>query len=484
MITQDLKPERLWYFFETLSAIPRASGNERQVLDYLKGFARERNIDFNGDKAGNMVMRGSAGGGPKDKPVVVIQSHIDMVCEKNASTIHDFDHDPIRLKRDGEWIRAEGTSLGADNGIGVAAMLAMLSDPAVKPWPVEYLFTVEEEVGLNGARALDTDLLTGSMLINLDTEEVGTLYIGCAGGRDSDLFFPMQRESTKHRMSFLQMGVSGLRGGHSGAEIHLGGSNAIKLLARVLSELRKSFPVHLVSITGGDKDNAIPREAEAVIAVPEGNADAVQEQFTRCVSHIGDAARAVEPGLQFHLKKQQNDTTPFTMDCTERLVDALMVIPHGVLAMSSIMEDLVETSSNLSSIRTGENQVHVHASHRSSVSNALSWVADVHRSIASLSGAGLEQDEGYPGWNPDPSSKLLSYASEGLRRVLGKEPAVRAIHAGLECGVIKQKVEGMDAVSMGPTIVAPHSPDERVLVESVNTFWNILIQTLELIYSP
>jgi dipeptidase D len=428
-------------------------------------------------------MRRPVGDLYRGKPVVVVQSHVDMVCEKNISTVHDFNNDPVRLKRDGAWICAEGTSLGADNGIGVAAMLAMLADPHMEPWPVEYLFTVEEEIGLNGAKALDTDMLRGSMLINLDTEEVGTLYIGCAGGRDSDLLFPMQEYTTKQSMGFLHVTVSGLRGGHSGAEIHLGGANAIKLLARVLNALRHELPVHLVSINGGDKDNAIPREADAVIAVPEGDVEKARKLFSACISRVSDVTRAVEPGVQFHLEDWSNGGTPFTSKSTGCLVDALMVIPHGVLAMSSVMENLVETSNNLSSVRTAQNRVHVHASHRSSVSDALSWVAEVHGSISRLSNAGLEQDEGYPGWNPDPSSKLLSHASEGVRRVLGKDPTIRAIHAGLECGVIKQRVKGMDAISMGPTIVAPHSPDERVHIESVDLFWNIMIQTLEIIYS-
>ena len=481
MITEGLEPGRLWYYFEEISGIPRASGDERGILDYLLRFAREGGIEHREDGAGNIVMHRPVGEKYAGLPAVVIQSHVDMVCEKNASSTHDFDSDPILLKRDGDWIRADGTSLGADNGIGVAAMLAMLADPGLESWPMEFLFTVEEEIGLNGAMNLDTNMISGRMLINLDTEEVGTLCIGCAGGRDSDLFFPMNVETVKGDLSFLHMGVTGLRGGHSGAEIHLGGANAIKILARVLNFVKRSVPIRIASIRGGDKDNAIPREATAVIAVKEEERDRVERLFADFTADLIDVIRDGEPDLQFHLEVQREGEA-FDPLSSAGLVDTLMVIPHGVLAMSRVMEDLVETSSNLSSIQTGPKEVRIHASHRSSVENALSWVAELHGSIAELSGARIEQDQGYSGWNPDPSSKLLAYAREVVQRVLGQPPAVRAIHAGLECGVIKDRFQGMDAISLGPTIRGAHSPDERVHIDSVSSFWKILIETLRFIY--
>jgi dipeptidase D len=483
VVTQGLSPQKLWHFFEALSAIPRASGNEGEVIRYLKRFAREHDVEYSVDEAGNVVMRRPVEKRQGGKPVVVVQSHVDMVCEKNDSTHHDFDRDPLQLKREGEWLRAEHTSLGADNGIGVAAMLALLADPVTEPWPIEYLFTVEEEIGLNGARALDAAMIQGKMLINLDTEEVGTLYIGCAGGRDSDLIFPMSMNPRDRDLDYFAVEVGGLRGGHSGAEIHLGSANAIKLLARILKNLQESLGARLVSIHGGDKDNAIPREACAVIGLSRGDVHRAREIYDRVTAEMRGSMVTVDPGLTFHMNPQPNGQRSFDMQTSTRLIDALMVIPHGVLSMSSVMEDLVETSNNLSSIRTDGEEVRVHASHRSSVAHALSWVAEMHRSIASLSGAAIEQDEGYPGWNPDPESRLLRYASDAVEKVSGKPPSVKAIHAGLECGVIKEKVEGMDAVSMGPTIVGPHSPDERVHVESVKTFWDILVQTLTLIYS-
>jgi dipeptidase D len=483
MITEGLEPERLWYYFEEISQIPRASRNEQGILDYLLRFAHKVGIEHREDGVGNIVMFRPVSEKYAGFPAVVIQSHVDMVCEKNASSAHDFNSDPIILKRDGDWIRADGTSLGADNGIGVAAMLAMLADPDLELWPMEFLFTVEEEIGLNGAMELDTHMISGKMLINLDTEEVGTLYIGCAGGRDSDLFFPMNLETVKEDLSFLHLGVTGLRGGHSGAEIHLGGANAVKLLARVLNFVKRSVSIRIASISGGDKDNAIPREATAVIAVKEEERERVERLFADFTADLTDVIRDIEPEVQFHFEMQRESEVLFDPLSSASLVDTLMVIPHGILGMSRVMEDLVETSSNLSSIHTGPKEVRIHASHRSSLENTLSWVAELHGSIAGLSGARIEQDQGYPGWNPDPSSKLLAYAREGVQRIFGQPPAVRAIHAGLECGVIKDRFKEMDAISMGPTIRGAHSPDERVHIDSVSSFWKMLIETLRLINS-
>ncbi len=481
--TEGFEPEALWSYFEEISGIPRASKNERRVLDYLLKFARKRSIEHRNDSRGNIVMVRSAAGGFEDSPVVVLQSHVDMVCEKNASSDHDFDRDPIVLKREGEWIGADGTSLGADNGIGVAAMLAILADSSLKLGPMEFLFTVEEEVGLNGAMDLDTGMISGKRLINLDTEEVGTLYIGCSGGRDSDIYLPMHADDTDGVLDFLRLGVTGLKGGHSGAEIHLGRANAIKLLARVLSSLKDSFPLRIVSVEGGDKDNAIPREAAAIIAVETNARDDVEKLFETFTESLVDEFRQLEPELRFSLEEQSEGLTVFNTSSSSNLIDTLMVIPHGVLAMSAVMENLVETSSNLSSIRTESGAVHIHASHRSSVESALAWNCELHRSIARLSGARIEQDQGYPGWNPDPSSKLLEHAREAVQQVLGRPAAVRAIHAGLECGVIKDRFEGMDVISLGPTIRGAHSPDERVHIGSVDSFWKILLATLRSIYS-
>jgi dipeptidase D len=482
-VTKHLQPKLVWKYFEEISGIPRASKKEGRILEYLMSFAREHGIDHKQDGAGNIVMKRPARPRYARAPVIVLQSHVDMVCEKNRDSGHDFDRDPVVLRVEGEWVKAEGTSLGADNGIGVASMLSILDESSLDLGPMEFLFTVEEEIGLNGAKDLDSGMIRGRTLINLDTEEVGTLYIGCAGGRDSDLFVPMKAESAGSTQKGLRLEVTGLRGGHSGAEIHLGGANAVKLLGRVISHLRRSSSLRIASFLGGDKHNAIPREAVAVVGVKGESAEAVQRRFEELTVTIRRELEAVEPGLRFRLDPAELPAEVFDEWSSKNLIETVMAIPHGVLTMSRVMEGLVETSSNLSSISSDAEAVHIHASHRSSVDSALEWVCDTHRSIASLAGARIDQDAGYPGWHPDLASHILGIAKEASERVLGHPPAVRAIHAGLECGVIKQKVEGMDAVSMGPTIRGAHSPDERVHIESVNHFWSILMETLRLFFS-
>jgi dipeptidase D len=483
--TANLEPRVLWRYFEEISRIPRASKKEGRVLEYLLRRAGELGIDCRQDDAGNIVMYRPAHSRYSRAPAAVVQSHVDMVCEKNSDSDHDFDRDPIVLQVDGEWVRAKGTSLGADNGIGVASMLSILSDSSLELGPLELLFTVEEEIGLNGARDLAPEMISGRTLINLDTEEVGSLYVGCAGGRDSDLFVPMEAESAGGSLKALKLGVTGLRGGHSGAEIHLGGANALKLLARMLSRLRHAAgtPLRVASLAGGDKHNAIPREAFAVVVVDEAGTGAVRSSFDEYVSTLHGELHSVDPGARFHLDPADLPPKVFDERSSARLVDTVMAIPHGVLAMSRIVEGLVETSSNLSSVRTGGEEAHIHASHRSSVDSALDWMCETHRSIASLSGARIEQDAGYPGWSPDPDSRILGMAKEASQRILGRSPNVRAIHAGLECGVIKGKFEGMDAISIGPTIRGPHSPDERVHIQSVHQFRSILLETLRLFSS-
>jgi dipeptidase D len=486
VVTEQLLPEPLWRYFEEISHIPRTSRQERKVLDYIIHFASAHGLESRQDEAGNVVVVRPAHSRYRNAPAVVLQSHLDMVCEKNTDSDHNFESDPIDLIQKGQWVQAKSTSLGADNGIGVAAMLSMLAEPSLQLGTLECLFTVEEEIGLNGAVDLNPGLIGGRLLINLDSEEVGILYVGCAGGRDSDLHLqaesmlsPLQSDAAR---TCLRLGVSGLRGGHSGVDIHLGGANAVKLMARILNRIRQTGPIRLSSITGGDKDNAIPREVSALITVEKNGVEGRMDLFQAYTEELSGEYGVREPGLRFHLEQAPVPALEFDEPFTSKIIDTLMAVPHGVISMSGVMKDLVETSSNLSSVESGSDTVHIHASHRSSVASALSWVCDVHRSIAALSGSRIEQDAGYPGWHPDLDSKLLYYAKEGVLRATGKPAEVRAIHAGLECGVIKQKFERMDAVSLGPTIVGAHSPHEKVHVESVALFWNILIETVVQIY--
>jgi len=483
-VTDGIEPERLWRYFEELSAIPRGSGNEAGAIRYIADCAERFGLKYRLDGAGNAVVYKPPSPGLEKMPVVVLQSHVDMVCEKNAGNSHDFSRDPIEIVIDGEWIKARDTTLGADNGIGVGAMLALLEDDAFQAGGIECIFTVEEETGLTGAALLEKNTVHGRFLINLDAENSGTLYIGCAGGRDTDLYVGRDGVKTEPEGVFFRMGVQGLTGGHSGGEIHIGRGNAVKLTARMLFGLSESVPFFLSSIQGGDKHNAIPRECFAVICLnKDGIADA-EKRLSDSWAELKEEYGKTDPKADFTFESHPPSGC-FDRETTSKILNILMAVPHGVIAMSSEMEGLVETSTNLSSVRTEDRTVHLHASHRSSRGSGLAWVAGMHRCVGLLAGLKEEdivQEEGYPSWSPDPNSKLLAYAKKGVLRALGREPDVRAIHAGLECSVIKKKFEAMDVVAFGPTIRGPHSPDERVHISSVLDFWNILTETLYSIY--
>jgi dipeptidase D len=473
-----LKPERLWRFFEEISAIPRCSGDAGKISGYLLRFAGQRGLEHRLDRAGNIVMVRPARPGREGAPVIVLQGHVDMVCEKDAGTAHDFTRDPVRLKIGSDSVSAEGTTLGADNGIGVAAMLAVLDGEAPPSGKLECLFTVDEETGLTGASALDESLLQGRLLVNLDTEETGTVCIGCAGGRDSFLTFPLRRVPAGEESGLL-LSIAGLKGGHSGADIHLGRANAIKLMAWTLKRLRKEFPFRIASITGGDKLNAIPREVEAVLCVGKSLVRVFSRRFSDLSESAGKEYLQLEPELRLEIREHPLPEAVADSASTDMLINLLNVIPHGVLAMSPVMSGLVETSTNCASVRTDADAVTVSSSHRSSVDSALLRVCDVHLAIAEMAGARIEQSEGYPGWIPNRDSRLLRIAEDAVREVTGHKAMVTAVHAGLECGVIKSRFPGMEAISIGPSITGAHSPRESVDVRGVETFWNILLRILD-----
>jgi dipeptidase D len=487
MITENLKPERLWYHFEKMSDIPRCSGREEDVSEYVRGVADSLGFSHRRDAAGNVVILKPASPSLTHLPPLVLQSHLDMVCEKNNDSAHDFEREGVRLRIDDGWVRASGTSLGADNGIGAAAMLALLEEGDDGAGPLEMLFTVEEETGLTGAVKIGQGLITGMSLINLDGDRSATLTIGCAGGRDSDLFVPPEYPGEKPvgpkaDLLCFNIGVAGLRGGHSGSEIHLGRANAIKQLGRLLGLLRRTTRLRLSSIRGGDKHNAIPREAFATVFVPR-EADSL---LRRTVGEFGEMMSrqfgSTDPGIDVVLTVGDESAPLLPTRSTERIIDLIGALPHGVLAMSPVMEGLVETSSNISSVRTGDDGVVVHASHRSSLDRGIEGVAGFHRELARMLDVRIEQDEGYPAWEPDFDSPILQDAREAVRAVTGRDPVVRAMHAGLEPGIFKKKFPGLDAVSIGPTIEDAHSPDERVSIESVAEFHAILKTTIRMIY--
>ena len=480
-IMNGLKPENVWKHFETLTKIPRPSKHEEKILQYLRNFAEERNLEMREDSTGNIVILRPGSGGGENAPTVIIQSHVDMVCEKNRDADHDFMKDPLDLYIEEGWLKAKETTLGADNGIGVAAAMALLEMPNQSRLPpLECLFTVDEETGLTGAFALSGDIIKGRTMLNLDTEDWGEICIGCAGGGDSSINLPIEyRDAPTDFLSF-QLSVEGLKGGHSGVDIHEERGNAIVFLSSIIDAVQNEMDCRLVSIQGGDKHNAIPREAFATILVsPESAADA-QITVSRRSDALSKEFGSMETNLQVNLSGlDDSPDKTLTKDSQTNIISLLRTLPHGVLKYSHDVEDLVETSNNLASVKMGGANITVHCSTRSSIAEALEAQRERIKIMGTSYGAVVEQDEPYPGWAPNLNSPILETTTKIYTEILGKEPHICAIHAGLECGVIGEKVEGMDMVSFGPTIKGPHSPDERVEIESVDKFWDLLLKILK-----
>lgn len=475
MSLSGLEPKNLWKHFDKIRSIPHCSGSEARLGEYLIAYAKGKDLDVAKDANGNVVIRVPASPGREKAPTVVLQGHMDMVCEKNSDVVHDFAKDPIQLEFQGEWLKAKGTTLGSDNGIGLAASLAIIDSKEVVHGPLELLFTVDEEVGLTGAGKLKSGFVTGSMLLNLDSEELGALYIGCSGGGDTTLKLPANFIDNPAGTKGFVLRVTGLRGGHSGIDIHEQRGNAIKILSRILWKASRSQPVHIVSMKGGNKRNAIPREAEAELMVLETAVDDLSEIVGDEAAKINEELGRREINLSVRLEPSERGFGRVMDAASQRaLLSLLVALPHGVAAMSYDIPGLVETSNNLATIAMGGAEVVIGLSTRSSISSALRALRDSIRTIAELAGASVEENEPYPGWKPNLDSKLLAVVKAVHLREFGKEPELKAIHAGLECGIIGEKFPGMDMVSFGPWIEHPHSPDERVNIPSVEKFWRLL----------
>jgi dipeptidase D len=477
----NLEPRSIWSHFDAITRIPRPSKHEDRILAWIDDLAAEHGWELVRDETGNRVLRVPATSGHEDAPTVVIQGHVDMVCEKNKGTEHDFLADPIRTVVDGAWVRAEGTTLGADNGIGVAAGLAAATDPDVVHGPLELLLTVDEETGLTGAKNLDAAMITGRTLLNLDSEEDGVIYVGCAGGSDVHLTLHVTAEPPAAGLAAYRLEVGGLRGGHSGLNIGENRGNAVKLLARILhAAIEADVPFQLGGIDGGDKHNAIPREAETVLFL---DPDAVKtfDGIVGCMRE-GYAAelKGVDDGvtLGFAPCEAPADVQVLGVEGRNRLVRLLMALPHGVLAMSRDIAGLVETSSNLAAVKHEGSTVSLLTSSRSSVGSALQSVLDTIVAAGRMAEADVEVQVGYPGWQPNLDSPVLGVVRAVYEEQWSKPAEVTAIHAGLECGLIGERIPGMDMVSFGPQIEGAHSPDERVHVASVERFWNALREIL------
>jgi dipeptidase D len=479
----ELEPRSLWKHFDEILSTPRPSKQEDGMRRYILGLAERKGLRWREDAAGNLVVDKPASPGKEGAPVVVLQSHLDMVTEKNSDVSFDFVHDPIVPRLDGEFLKASGTTLGADNGIGVAAMLAVLEADDLVHGPLELLFTIDEETGLTGVLALDPEAiaLKGRILLNLDSEEEGAVTIGCAGGSTSHLIVPLEMGPPPAGTTLAGISLSGLLGGHSGMEIHLQRGNAVKLLARALFAALQKVPFRLVSFQGGNKHNALPREVEAFLLVESGRV----EELSRAVDEEVQAIACEYPGEPLTVRDavavgQTSSTDPVWTEATSRKVlDLLNALPHGVLAMSRDIPGLVETSTNLAAVSQQDGALSILISNRSSVTSAMKDVRRRLRAFAELAGTEIEETEGYPGWKPNLESPTLNRFREIHRRALGSDPELRAIHAGLECGVLGVKFSGMDMISFGPEILGAHSPDERVKVETVGRFYGLLGEVLK-----
>jgi dipeptidase D len=476
---KGLKPAGLWERFYEISQVPRPSKKEEKILEYLKELCTKLNLEYKQDKTGNMLISIPAVEGYENAPVVVLQAHVDMVCEKNNTSNHDFENDPIKLVRTNGWLKADGTTLGSDNGIGVAAALAVATDKEIIHGPVEILLTVDEETGLTGANNLEPGFVTGKMLFNLDSEEDGAFYVGCAGGIDTVGKFKIETESIPSETESFKLSVTGLKGGHSGLDIHTGRGNAIKLLARSL-KLLSNFNTSVSSIEGGNLRNAIPREASAVIHFNEKDKNEVERIIRAFEADAQNEFKTSEGNVTITLTKNDSEVDNyFKKDFFNRLVNTLLALPAGVISMSQDIPDLVETSTNLATIKIDNGYLKVGTSQRSSVESAKKYIAESVSAVFNLSGAEVERGDGYPGWKPDLNSDILKISKESFKELFGTEPMIKAIHAGLECGILGGKYPGLEMISFGPTIEGAHSPDEKIKIETVERFYSLLKAVLK-----
>jgi dipeptidase D len=467
----NLEPRSLWKHFDDIRKIPRRSGQEAKIREHMRRFAEEHSFRYVQDVAGNVCIKVPATPGHEGAPTIVIQGHMDMVCEKNSDTVFDFENDPIDVVVDGDWVKANGTTLGADNGLGLAAGMAAATDVSVVHGPLELLCTVDEETGLTGAMELDGSMITGRTMLNLDSEDDGVLFVGCAGGRGVTYTLPFElRDAPSGKTQVIT--VKGLRGGHSGLDIGENRGNAIRILARTLESVRTQIGLSLARIDGGSAHNAIPREASAVCVVPNDKVETLKglarAQHDAAMSEYG----SIDPGLVIEVTAAESPATRvMKTDQADRLVDVLCAVPHGVLAMSRDIKGLVETSNNLATIKTQDGKVEIKLSSRSSVAAALDSTIGQLCAQGRLAGIGVEVGSGYPGWKPNMSSKVLGLARSVFSEIWGSEPKVTAIHAGLECGLIGEKLPGMDMISFGPQLKSVHSPDEKAQISSSARFW-------------
>lgn len=475
---ENLEPKAVWKHFDKLAATPRASTKEAAVREYVRGVATKLGLASEQDAAGNLVVRKPARPGREGAPMALLQGHLDMVCEKNEGTAHNFDTDPIKVVRDGDWLKADGTTLGADNGVGVAASLAVMESTDIAHGPLEFAFTIDEESGLTGAAEFPGGVLKSKYFLNLDNEDKGTLCIGCSGG---------VKTTARRKVALRAAGtgsawrikVSGLKGGHSGVDIHQGRGNALRILGGVLQALLDRIPVEIAAINGGSAQNAIPREASAVVVANASKESELKGLVASAEAGYKTDLGGFDSGLQITVEKAERPEKVFEAADAKQTVALLASLHHGVLAMSPDVSGLVQTSTNLATVTSKGDMVEIVTSQRSAIESSMTAAARMVATVCRLAGFEVEHSGKYPGWKPEPNSEIVRKCQEVHKKLFGEPAELIAMHAGLECGVIGEKYPGMEMISFGPTIVGPHSPNERVEISSVEDFWKYLRLVLE-----
>ena len=475
-----LNPERLWNHFEDICGIPHPSKKEGDIIKFMKEFGEKLGLETHVDETGNVIIRKPATAGMENRVGIILQGHLDMVPQKNSDMNHDFEKDPILPRIEGEWVKATGTTLGADNGMGVSATMAILESKDLQHGPIEGLFTIDEETGMTGAFGLKAGLLKGDILINLDSEEEGELCIGCAGGTNANITFKYKDAAVQAGMAAYKISVTGLKGGHSGVDIHLGRGNSNKILFRFLRLAERKFGLRLASIDGGSLRNAIPRESFAVVVFPQDKATLLTKDLKEFEAMVRKELSAVEPDLKLIMTTSEMPKSLIDADTQKRLINAILACPNEIIRMSNEMIGLVETSTNLAIVKSENGTIKIQCLLRSSVDSAKEYLENRFEAVFELAGASeIVLDGRYPGWKPNPSSAILKTMKDLYTKQFGKVPGVYAIHAGLECGLLGGVYPNFDMVSCGPTIKYPHSPDEMVEIESVKKFWDFLVETLK-----
>ncbi|WP_303849045.1 aminoacyl-histidine dipeptidase [Apibacter mensalis] len=475
---KKLKPESIWNHFADLNSVPRPSKKEEKVIKFIKDFGASLHLETIEDICGNVVIKKPATPGYENRKKVVLQSHLDMVCQKNNDVGFDFETQGIQMTYEGDWVHALGTTLGADNGIGVAAIMSVLSSKDIEHPAIEALFTIDEETGLTGAFELSKDILSGDILLNLDTEEDDEIDIGCAGGIDVTAKANYEEKEINKNSKTYRINLSGLHGGHSGMEIHKGLGNSNKLLNRFLYDFLK-FNIQLISVDGGGLRNAIPREASAIFSISSEFESKLQEQFNHLYSEIKSEFSSIDSNLTIHLSQIDHVEKGLSVEDSKKFISSLQAAPNGVFRMSPDIEGLVEASNNIARVKLEKGKAEIQCLTRSSVESSKMWVATSLEAALELGGMKVELTGSYPGWKPNPSSEILKLAESIYEKKYGEKPSVQACHAGLECGIIGEKYPSMDMISFGPTIKGAHSPKERVSISSVQKFWDFLLEILK-----